>query len=405
MSDIIERVDRSVWVKGRPENNATVMGHGPLAGQRLAVKDLFDIEGEVTGAGNPDWAAAQQLARRTAPAVQTLLNAGAGLAGKTQTDEFAYSLNGANVHYGTPINPQAPDRLPGGSSSGSAIAVARGEAEIGLGTDTGGSIRIPASYNGLWGLRPSHGAVSCDGLLPLAPSFDTVGWMCRDHDTLADVARVLLPAAQGSAPERVMTLLVPEALASEASRFHQALGARQDLLVQSLLGQWLAHLGRTFRVLQGRDIWRVHGEMLTREPPRLAPDIRARFQWCATLTDADELAAQKARKEIIDALRTFSDDGAQLLALPTAPGAAPLLGLTGRPLETYREHLMGMTALAGLWGAPQLSMPLLCDDRDGGGHAPWGLSLLGAPGQDHYLIARAGAHGAWERAGMRGERT
>ena len=389
MSDVIERVDRSVWVKGRPEKSATGMTRGPLAGQRLAVKDLFDIEGEVTGAGNPDWAAAQRPARRTATSVQTLLNAGAALAGKTQTDEFAYSLNGANVHYGTPINPKAPDRLPGGSSSGSAVAVARGEAEVGLGTDTGGSIRIPASYNGLWGLRPSHGAISSDGLVPLAPCFDTVGWLCRDHDTLASVAEVLLPKTCIDAPDSVMTLLVPEALAGEAARFRQALGARQDLLVQSLSDQWLAHLGRTFRVLQGRDIWRVHGEWITREQPRLAPDIEARFQWCATLTELDEQAARRAREEIIDALRTFSDDGAQLLALPTAPGASPLLSLTGRRLETYREHLMGMTALAGLWGAPQLSMPLLSDDRDGGGHAPWGLSLLGAPGQDRHLVTRA----------------
>lgn len=389
MSDVIERVDRSVWVKGRPEKSATGMTRGPLAGQRLAVKDLFDIEGEVTGAGNPDWAAAQRPARRTATSVKTLLNAGAALAGKTQTDEFAYSLNGANVHYGTPVNPKAPDRLPGGSSSGSAIAVARGEAEVGLGTDTGGSIRIPASYNGLWGLRPSHGAISSDGLVPLAPCFDTVGWLCRDHDTLASVAEVLLPKTCIDAPDSVMTLLAPEALAGEASRFRQALGARQDLLVQSLSNQWLAHLGRTFRVLQGRDIWRVHGEWITREQPRLAPDIEARFQWCATLTELDEQTARRAREEIIDALRTFSDDGAQLLALPTAPGASPLLSLTGRRLETYREHLMGMTALAGLWGAPQLSMPLLSDDRDGGGHAPWGVSLLGAPGQDRHLVTRA----------------
>ncbi|WP_457808923.1 amidase [Kushneria sp. EE4] len=394
MSDVIERVDRSVWVKGAPERRAAVMGRGPLAGRRLAVKDLFDIEGEITGAGNPDWAAAQRPAQRTAPAVQALLDAGADLAGKTQTDEFAYSLNGANMHYGTPVNPKAPERLPGGSSSGSAIAVARGEADIGLGTDTGGSIRIPASYNGLWGLRPTHGAIGCDGLVPLAPCFDTVGWLCRDHDTLAGVADALLPRPHHEAFDSVMTLLVPEALAGEASRFHQTLGARQDLLVQSLSSQWLAHLGRTFRVLQGRDIWRAHGAWMTREQPRLAPDIEARFQWCATLTESDEQVALKARAEIIDALRTFSDDGAQLLALPTAPGASPLLSLTGQPLEAYREHLMGMTALAGLWGAPQLSMPLLTDNRQGGGHAPWGVSLLGAPGQDRRLVARARAYRA-----------
>ncbi|HSX85624.1 MAG TPA: amidase family protein, partial [Cellvibrio sp.] len=168
-------------------------GSGSLAGLRLGVKDLFHIAGLATAAGNPDWLASHPLPEQTSPVVTQLLNAGAELIGKTQTDELAYSLNGLNTHYGAPANPRSPERLPGGSSSGSAVAVAASDIDIGLGTDTGGSIRVPASYNGLFGIRTSHGLISSEQMVPLAPLFDTVGWLTRDAKTLAQVGEVLLP--------------------------------------------------------------------------------------------------------------------------------------------------------------------------------------------------------------------
>ena len=168
-------------------------GQGRLSGLRLGVKDLFYITGMPTTAGNPDWMASHsQPATDTAPSVVALLNEGAVLVGKTLTDELAYSLEGINQHYGTPVNPKAPDRIPGGSSSGSAVAVAKEHIDIGLGTDTAGSIRVPASYNGLYGLRPSHGVISCEHLIPLAPRFDTVGWLTRDFPTMMRVAESIV---------------------------------------------------------------------------------------------------------------------------------------------------------------------------------------------------------------------
>ncbi|KAF7120430.1 hypothetical protein RHSIM_Rhsim13G0168400 [Rhododendron simsii] len=164
----------------------------PLKGLTFAVKDIFDMEGYVTGFGNPDWARTHSAATTTAPAVLAMLNGGATCVGRTVMDEMAYSINGENKHYGTPKNICSPDRLPGGSSSGSAVAVGGMLVDFSLGTDTGGSVRVPASYCGILGFRPSHGVVSTSGVIPLAQSLDTVGWFARDADILNRVGRVLL---------------------------------------------------------------------------------------------------------------------------------------------------------------------------------------------------------------------
>src|SRR5436190_6782465 len=182
---------------------------GPLAGLTFAAKDLFDIAGHVTGAGNPDWLARHAPAERTAPLVQALVDAGATMVGKTHTDELSRGIFGENVHYGTPINPRAPGRVPGGSSSGSAVAVAGQLVDFALGTDTGGSVRVPASFCGIYGLRPSHGRLPFEGVLPQAPSFDTIGWFARTPDLLARIAGVLL-GVNGERAPRVCRLIVAE---------------------------------------------------------------------------------------------------------------------------------------------------------------------------------------------------
>lgn len=166
---------------------------GSLAGLSFAAKDIFDLEGHVTGCGNPDWLASHAAAPATAPAVAALLAAGAELVGKTHTNELAYSLTGENQHYGTPVNVNAPGRVPGGSSSGSAAAVAGALVDFALGSDTGGSVRIPASFCGTYGIRTSHGRIGLEGIMPLAPSFDTVGWFARDGGLFARIGETLLP--------------------------------------------------------------------------------------------------------------------------------------------------------------------------------------------------------------------
>jgi amidase len=363
---------------------------GSLAGLRLGVKDLFHIAGLPTAAGNPDWLASHPIPEHTSPAVSQLLAAGVELIGKTQTDELAYSLNGLNIHYGAPLNPLCPERLPGGSSSGSAVAVAAGDIDIGLGTDTGGSIRVPASYNGLFGIRTSHGLISCEQMVPLAPLFDTVGWLTRDAKTLAQVGEVLLPDDLPHQFERKslrIALLLPLQNGALWTPAHQAWLKQQPLLhgfkPVLLNSDWLIRASQCFRTLQGRAIWQTHGEWIKSRKPKFAPDIHTRFQWCATLTEADQIAAEAERDRLrADIDGWFTD--VDLILLPTTPGAAPLLGAAPHQMELYRSQLMGLTAPAGLAGLPQIHLPVLTDEG-----APCGVSLLGKRGSDKALLQLA----------------
>ena len=368
-----------------PQINA----QGSLSGWRLGVKDLFHIAGIPTAAGNPDWLAShQQPADVTAPSVSALLQAGATLVGKTLTDELAYSLEGINQHYGTPINPKAPERIPGGSSSGSAVAVANGSIDIGLGTDTGGSIRVPASYNGIYGFRPSHGAVSCKHMVPLSPRFDTVGWLTRELTTMEQVAEVLLPP---SANHNLSRLVV-----CNIEGIEPWIKARQPLLTAltnqfesiqyiDISAEHLSQASAAFRVLQGREIWRIHGQWIEQQQPNFAPDISDRLTWCQGLKENDEQQAEVAAQEFINFWHTYVISSVErVLLLPTTPGAAPLLDMSASEQLKYRTRLIGLTAPAGLTAAPQISLPYLSSEQ-----APWGVSLLARSGCDRALLACA----------------
>src|SRR5918994_2413456 len=248
-------------------------GEGPLADVRIVVKDVIDVAGTVTGAGNPDWAGAHDPADADAAAVSALSSAGATLAGKGQCAEFAYSLSGDNAHYGMPTNPAAPDRDPAGSTSGPASATAGDLCDLGIGTDTLGSIRIPASYCGLYGYRPTHGAIPTTGVLPLAQRFDTVGLLSRDPALLRGAAEVLIgDGARGDPPRRLAIAddalaaadpQVGEAVREAATRLAQRLGADVDV-TEALPGDGpdLARAMDAFSVLQGAEVWRNFGSWI-----------------------------------------------------------------------------------------------------------------------------------------------
>lgn len=360
----------------------------PLKGLRLAVKDLFHMAGLPTSAGNPTWLASHDIPTQTSSSVTALLAAGAEFCGKTITDELAYSLNGQNSHYGTPCNPITPDRLPGGSSSGSAVAVSSGMADIGLGTDTGGSIRVPSSYNGLFGLRPTHGAIDSDNMVALAPSFDTVGWMTKDLENLEKVAKILLTKAL---PESTLTsfnqVLICDNLVDQVAHSNELhtqldIWRHQGLLTNeaSLLidtQAWKA--SETFRTLQGAEIWQEHGEWITEVQPEFAPDIQLRFEWCATISADEVAAAKQQRKDFTDWIQDELKDS--VLIIPTTPGLSPLFTASADDLAAYRNQLMDITAIAGLAGLPQLHLPV-CELNG----APCGLSLIGSKGSDLALI-------------------
>jgi amidase len=364
---------------------------GPLTGLGFGVKDLFHINGYPTSGGQPLLLAMLGVQSHTAPTVQRLLDAGARFVGKTVTDELAFSMNGQNAHFGAPINGAAPERITGGSSSGSASAVSHRLCDFALGTDTGGSVRAPASHCGLVGLRPTHGRVSLASALDLSPSLDTCGWFTRDVSTFARVADVLLGADANPLPDQVR-LLVPndlwalatpeaaEALAPARQQMEAAFGpAGHATVVLEDLDAMYWH----FRHIQGFEAWQVDGAFIRRFAPPLGPGVAERFGWSAGVTDtqvaAGRLFRERFRQHLGDLL---GHDG--VLLLPTMPDVAPRRDTPESALEDYRNRAIRLLCSAGLSGFPQLSLPL--SKRDG---APLGISLLGPAGSDRSLVRLA----------------
>jgi amidase len=358
---------------------------GSLTGRSFAVKDLFDVEGYFTGCGNPDWERTHPKATKTSDLIHALLDQGAVLVGKTHTDELAYSLNGENTHFGTPKNPQAPGRIPGGSSSGSASAVAGGLVDFAIGTDTGGSVRIPASYCGLYGMRPTHGRVSLRYSVALAPSFDTAGWFTRTASDLVEVGRILL--ARGRDADRTPKLLFPEKVfelcdqqVSEAL-IRSIVRIDREMPVQAI--SWdlnITELASTFRTLQGFEAWQVHGRWIEETRPTFGPGIRERFEFAASISE-QEYDRARAKREAIRIQLSEVIAAGHILLWPTAPCVAPALGMTHDSLDPIRKRILALTCVAGLGGFPQLTIPAASAEG-----CPVGLSLLGTPGQDMSLL-------------------
>lgn len=364
------------------------LAEGSLSGRTFAVKDVFNITGHTPGAGNPDWLRTHGPSSRHAAAVSRLLSSGARLEGTTLTDEMMYSINGENAHYGTPVNPKAPGRIPGGSSSGSAVAVSAGLTDFAIGTDTGGSVRVPSAYCGIYGIRPTHGAVDTSGLIPLASSFDTVGWMAKGAQTLLDVGRVLLEqqeSGEAAFPRMVFAQdlwsLTDGHSYAAASRFFQVLRelARQheDIIVApNGLREWMD----AFRIIQGLEIWREHQEWITREQPSFGPGIAERFAWASTLKAEECGGAYTLREEVRHRMNTLLANDT-VLVVPTVPAIAPLLQLTGAEVERRRVQTLEMSCVAGLAGLPQVTVPIT-----GELGCPIGISFIAGRGQDMRLL-------------------
>ncbi|MCW2752505.1 MAG: glutamyl-tRNA amidotransferase, partial [Aeromicrobium sp.] len=378
--------DSRIWrVVGDPL--VPPLGSGRLDGESVAVKDLYAVAGQRIGAGNPDWLERAPVETGNAWAVERLLAAGASVRGIARTDEFAYSLAGTNAHYGTPPNPRAPHRISGGSSSGSASAVAMGHARIGLGTDTGGSIRVPAAYQGLWGIRTTHGAVSMSGLLPLSPSFDTVGWLTRRSELLATVGDVLLPDDVAT-PAGFVTSTALTALADD-----EVVAAMPPIDAEPIewpvdeVPGWLG----AFQVLQAYEAWQSHGAWLDGRLDTLGPDVRARFERASKITGSEARQASADVARIRAQIRHLLGD--RVLVLPSASSVAPGVNDTAG-FEALRQATLSLTCIAGIGGLPAVSIPLA---RVTTADLPIGMCLIGPAGSDRALIARADRARGWSR--------
>lgn len=380
-----------------PDSNAHLPGSdgGPLSGLTFAAKDIFDIAGHVTGCGNPHWLATHGPAETTAWVVQRLVDAGAAMVGKTITDELTRGIFGENMHYGTPVNPNAPGRVPGGSSSGSASAVAGQLVDFALGSDTGGSVRVPSSFCGLFGLRPTHGRIPLDGMLLQAPSFDTIGWFARDAETFAQVGAVILPP--GNEKPRPQRLVVAEdawELAEPATRqaLETALAKISALFANSStlrlsptsLEEWSGHQ----QVLQSREAWESARDWIDQVNPTFSFEVSDRYVTARSVTDEQIVTAQAGRDAVIARMNEVLDGGDVVVCLPTTVSPAPLLGQRVSERHTLRLRNSALTSIAGNTGRPQISLPLA--EAEG---LPVGLSLLGDHGADEQLIGLAGEMG------------
>ncbi|MYC34693.1 MAG: amidase [Chloroflexi bacterium] len=364
---------------------------GPLAGLTFAAKDIFDVAGHVTGCGNPHWKATHGTADATAWVVQTLVDSGATMTGKTITDELTRGIFGENMHYGTPRNPRAPGRVPGGSSSGSASAVAGKLVNFALGSDTGGSVRVPASFCGLYGLRPTHGRIPLDGMLLQAPSFDTIGWFARDAETFARVGAVILPSATETARPRRLVIAedafglveapVRAALESAIDTVAVAFDSRvAERLSPTSLEEWSGHQ----QILQSREAWLSARDWLDAVNPAMSFEVSDRYVTARAVTDEQVANSQAGRDSIITRMNEVFQDGETVVCLPTTVGPAPPLGQAVSDRHTLRLRNSALTSIAGNTGRPQISLPLA--EVDG---LPIGISLLGDYNADEQLIALA----------------
>ncbi|MDP7428895.1 MAG: amidase [Alphaproteobacteria bacterium] len=363
---------------------------GPLQGLRFAAKDAFDVAGHVTGNGNADWAASHPPAETTAAAVSAVLEAGAELVGKTICDEMCFSMVGSNPYYGDPVNPRAPERVTGGSSCGSAAAAAGGLVDFALGTDCGGSVRVPAAFCGILGIRPTHGRISAEGVVALASSFDVVGWFSRDGAIFEKLGRVLL-YGEGAAfrpgrlllPEDMFARVEPRvavALHEKVALIEAATGleAEPTLLSEDGTESWY----QAFRVLQAGEIWQNHRGWIKQQSPSFGPGVVDRMRFASGVTGGEMAKAQAKRGQAVRRMiELLGEDG--LICMPTA-GLAPSRQAGAEELQQFRDATMALTCPAGLAGLPQVHIPLTVVEG-----CPVGLSLMAPWEADEVLLSLA----------------
>jgi amidase len=360
---------------------------GPLAGLSAVVKDMYDIAGERTGCGSPEWLATHPPAVRNCPPVQKILDAGATIIGKTVCDEYFYSVSGANAHYGTPVNVRAPGRLPGGSSAGSAAACGAGLCDFALGSDTGGSVRVPASFNGIYGLRPTHERIEHSGVADMAPSFDVPGWFAATPGVFRKVGAVLLDSRRVPAKiDRVVVL--EDAFAQAEEPVADLLRTLLEFMSDDLPG--MAH-GRVapegfdpwreaFRIVQAYETWQTFGGFITKHKPNIGPGVKERMQFASTVTRVQADASREVVNKARDHIRQIVVPGT-VLALPTAPSISPKIETSGPELEDFRTRAMRLTCTSGISGLPQMSIPGATING-----CPIGLSFIGWAGGDEALL-------------------
>jgi aspartyl-tRNA(Asn)/glutamyl-tRNA(Gln) amidotransferase subunit A len=372
---------------------------GPLDGALVTIKDLFDVAGEVTRAGSKVLADENKPALANAATVQRLRAGGAVILAKTNMSEFAFTGVGTNPHYGTPGNPADRTRAPGGSSSGAGVSVADRLCEIAIGSDTGGSVRIPASLCGVVGFKPSRQRVPTDGAFPLSYTLDSVGPLalsvadCAKADAVmageppwtlepAPLAGLRVGVAQGMPLENLDDTVgkrFPLALKSV-----EAAGCRVTPETLPLFDDMMKVLGRASILVA--EVYSIHGERLARRGDDIDPIVRGRVEKGRDISAADYIGALRARTQLIRAMDARLAD-LDVLAMPTTPTVAPRFDEVAEPKSFMARNalLLRNTTIGNFFDLCAISLPLP------GAGLPCGLMLLARNGQDHRLLRIAAA--------------
>ena len=391
-SNIFERDTVSAFCRHAPVSIAA-SHEGPLSGLSYGLKDIYDIAGIPTAFGSPAWLKSHSTPTSTAAFVETLSNAGANLLGKTHTDELTYSILGMNTHYGTPINSRSPLRVPGGSSSGSAAAVAAGLVDFAIGSDTGGSVRAPASFCGVYGIRTTHGRISLKHARGLAKSFDALGWFAKDPNVLLQVGEILLTEKASTVHKKPKYFLLkeafqlaPEAIAAILKKEIGILLSKELIEEISIAPESLTQWAENFRIVQASEIWAEHGQWAEQHLNEFGPGIKERFEIAKSLDPSVVAAAivEKIRieKYLEELLNSLGDENTEaILVIPSTGCIAPLLTSSPLELEQVRKQLFQLLCIAGLGGLPQVNIPI-CQYEN----APLGISLIANSQQDIFLL-------------------
>lgn len=373
---------------------------GPLDGAIVSIKDLFDVAGEATRVGSKVFAEEAKPAVADAPVVRRLRAGGAIIVAKTNMTEFAYSGIGANPHFGTPGNPADRKRVPGGSSSGAAVAAADGMCEIAIGTDTGGSCRIPGALCGVVGYKPSRQRIPTDGAFPLSYSIDSIGPIARSVEACAKADAVM--AAENFEPLNAVRLAglrfgVAQGAPLEnldetvAKRFSDAIARLRQAGAQifeekfSLLGD-MAQVNSKGGV-QPAEAFAVHRELLSRRADAIDPNVRVRLERARNISAADYIDMVRERARLIRSMDAALVD-LDVLAMPTTPIVAPTMAEVAAPDDFARKNAMLLrnTVIVNFFDLCAISLPM---PREGG--LPTGLMLIARNGNDHRLFGIAAA--------------
>ncbi|RZB63205.1 outer envelope protein 64, mitochondrial-like isoform X1 [Glycine soja] len=384
-----------------------------LSALTFAIKDIFDVKGYVTGFGNPQWKKMHNEAGKTAIVITALLSNGATCVGKTVMDEFSFGISGENKFYGTPTNPQMPSSIPGGSSSGSAVAVAARLVDFAMGTDTTGCVRIPAAFCGILGFRPSHGVISTIGVLPNAQSLDTVGWFARDPSVLHRVGLVLLPLNSVElkrtrriifaddlfqlckAPSQKTVYIIGKAIENLSGyQFPQHMNLcqyiasnvpslkefREKFTHQQNGVSILKALTSVMFYLQGYEFKTNHEEWVKSVKPRLGRGMSERVNAAMNATHDNIKTLYKVRTEMWGAFQhLLKDDG--ILVIPTVADYPLKLNTEKGFSSEFGDRAFALSSIASISGCCQVAIPLGCHND-----CCASVSLISAHGADKFLL-------------------